>query len=46
MATTILSRLEEHARQQPDAPAYHWKTDGSWRSASWREYRDQVRRVG
>jgi len=44
--TTILSRLEEHARTRSASPAYLWKAGGEWKSASWAEYRDQVRQTG
>jgi long-chain acyl-CoA synthetase len=46
MATdTIIHRLFEQAKQQPDAPAYAVREGGSWKTTSWREYVRDVRRA-
>lgn len=43
MATdTIPLRLQEQAKKQPDAPAYHERTDAGWKTSDYRTYADQV----
>lgn len=43
---SIPRRVQEHGRQRPTAPAYSVRADGAWRSTSWREYADAIRRAG
>jgi long-chain acyl-CoA synthetase len=42
---TLLTEFEDAVRECGDASALHWRTDDGWRALSWREYREQVRRV-
>ena len=41
----MLTEFEDAVRECGDASALHWRTDAGWRALSWREYREQVRRV-
>lgn len=41
-ADTIPFRLLQQARKQPTSPAYYYKEGGTWKSASWQDYADQV----
>jgi len=43
---TVLSRLDDHAKIRPDAPAYGRKAGDAWVTTSWRKYRDEVFAVG
>ncbi|MEM7586610.1 MAG: long-chain fatty acid--CoA ligase [Acidobacteriota bacterium] len=40
---TILSRLQDHAANQPQNVAYAAKVDGEWRTTSWVDFASQVR---
>jgi long-chain acyl-CoA synthetase len=42
-ADTIISRLMKQAEHRPNAPAYHVKDGGRWKSSSWGDYVKQVR---
>jgi long-chain acyl-CoA synthetase len=46
VADTIPARLFDQAERRPGSPAYYEKIDGEYRSTSWGEYADQVRRAG
>tara|TARA_B100000315_G_scaffold220253_1_gene222759 strand:+ start:131 stop:2065 length:1935 start_codon:yes stop_codon:yes gene_type:complete len=46
MADTIPKFLEQNARTRPDADAMREKEFGIWRTYSWRDYADEVRRLG
>jgi long-chain acyl-CoA synthetase len=39
---TVCTVFAEAASKWADRDALHWKDDGSWRSLSWRQYRDEV----
>ncbi|MGZ3475116.1 MAG: AMP-dependent synthetase/ligase [Polyangiales bacterium] len=43
---TIPSRLFRQQRIRPNQPAYHEKQGGHWRTTTWTEYADQVKRAG
>jgi long-chain acyl-CoA synthetase len=43
---TIPSRLFRQQRIRPSQPAYLEKRNGSWRTTSWHEYADLVKRAG
>ena len=43
MAERIMDMFERTAAAHADTPALRAKRDGSWRTTTWREYRDQVR---
>jgi long-chain acyl-CoA synthetase len=43
---TIPSRLFRQQRIRPNQPAYHEKQDGHWRTTTWTEYADLVKRAG
>ncbi|MFN2140639.1 MAG: AMP-dependent synthetase/ligase [Candidatus Promineifilaceae bacterium] len=45
-ADTIISRLHEHGRIRPSAPAYFEKVGDTWVPTSWRDYVAQVRQAG
>ena len=45
-ADTIISRLHEHGRLRPSAPAYYEKVGDNWVPTNWRDYVSQVRRAG
>ena len=42
---TVCTLFAEVVEKLADKPALHWKDDGSWRSFTWRGYRDQVAAV-
>jgi long-chain acyl-CoA synthetase len=42
---TIPHRLLGQARTRPDAPAWHHKTDGEWRTSTWAEVVAECRRA-
>jgi long-chain acyl-CoA synthetase len=42
---TLLTEFEDAVSELGDAPVLHWRTESGWRSLSWREYRQLVRRV-
>jgi long-chain acyl-CoA synthetase len=42
---TIIQRLFDRAREQPEAPAYFVRGSDGWQSTSFRQYADQVRRA-
>ena len=42
---TILHRLENNAKQRPNAPAYYERINGAWVPTSWKEYNNQVRQA-
>jgi long-chain acyl-CoA synthetase len=43
---TVLTMFEETCKEIPDQPALNWKdTSGSWRSLTWSQYRQEVRKV-
>lgn len=44
-ADTIPSRFFAQGEAHPDTPAVHTRKDGAWRSLSWREHVQQVRRI-
>jgi len=44
-ADTILHRLHAVAAARPEAPAYHHKVDGAWKSTSWGQYVAEVRQA-
>lgn len=45
-AQTVMQALDEAAAEYAGAPALRWKTDsGVWKSLSWTEYREEVRRA-
>lgn len=44
-ADTIVARLFENARRQPQAPAYHVRANGQWVATSWAEYAAEVRQA-
>ncbi|MCP3957701.1 MAG: long-chain fatty acid--CoA ligase [bacterium] len=46
MTRTILSCLDDHARNHPGATAYAAKESGEWRLSTWAEFRAQVETVG
>ncbi len=46
MADTIPARLFDQAERRPGSPAYHEKIAGEYRSTSWGEYAEKVRRAG
>lgn len=39
---TVLDRLQEHARDRPDDPAYGERSSAGWRTVGWRAYCDQI----
>ncbi len=43
---TIPSRLFRQQRIRPTQPAYHAKESGFWRTTTWHEYAEQVKRAG
>jgi long-chain acyl-CoA synthetase len=43
---TIPNRLFRQQRIRPNAPAFHEKIDGAWRTTTWHGYADLVRRAG
>ena len=43
---SIPSRLFRQQRIRPSEPAYREKRNGSWRTTSWHEYAEQVKRAG
>ena len=42
---TLCHVLDRNVQQHGDRPALSWKEGGSWRSMTWREYRDRVAEV-
>jgi long-chain acyl-CoA synthetase len=46
MANTIVQRFWERTREHPDRVALRHKVGGDWRDVTWKEYGDNVRRVG
>jgi long-chain acyl-CoA synthetase len=43
---TVLTMFEQTCRDIPDQPALNWKdASGSWRSLTWSQYRQEVRKV-
>ncbi|HXJ48384.1 MAG TPA: AMP-binding protein, partial [Candidatus Acidoferrum sp.] len=43
---TVLTNFEATCSEIPDQPALNWKDDsGSWRSLTWGQYRQEVRKV-
>jgi len=44
MSITVLEHLRDHSRRRPEAVAYGEKVDGEWKTTTWREYDEQVRR--
>jgi long-chain acyl-CoA synthetase len=46
VADTIPARLLAQAERRPGSAAYYEKIDGQYRSSSWTEYAEQVRRAG
>jgi len=44
MAKTVLEHLRDHSRRRPDRIAYGQKVGGEWKTTTWREYDDLVRR--
>ncbi len=43
---TVLTMFENTCREVPDQPAHNWKdADGTWRSRTWSQYRDEVRKA-
>jgi long-subunit acyl-CoA synthetase (AMP-forming) len=42
---TLLTEFRDAVAEMGDRPALHWRTPEGWQAMSWREYRDQVRRV-
>src|SRR6202140_3660920 len=43
---TVLTMFEETCKEIPDQPALNWKdASGSWRSLTWSQYRQEVRKV-
>ena len=43
---TVLTMFEETCKEIPDQPALNWKdASGSWRSLTWTQYRQEVRKV-
>jgi long-chain acyl-CoA synthetase len=43
---TVLTMFEETCNEIPDQPALNWKdASGSWRSLTWSQYRQEVRKV-
>jgi long-chain acyl-CoA synthetase len=42
---TVCHILDRNVREQGDRPALSWKEGDSWRSMTWREYRDRVAEV-
>ena len=45
MTTRVSDVLDATAAQHPDRPAMKAKRDGRWHATTWREYREQARRV-
>ncbi len=46
MEDTIPARLFAQAKQRPEGAAYATWADGRWRITRWKDYADEVRRVG
>ncbi len=46
LTVTTLSRLREHARDQPRATAYAAKAGGEWVATTWEEFDAQARQAG
>ncbi|WP_394836920.1 long-chain fatty acid--CoA ligase [Pendulispora rubella] len=46
MAETVVDRLFNQARTQPDAPAYYEKQGGVYQPTSWKGYAEQVKNAG
>ena len=44
-AETILHRLQNNARTNPNNPAYYEKSNGAWKATSYGEYYNQVRQA-
>ena len=44
MAKTVLEHLRDHSLRRPDAIAYGEKVGGEWKTTTWREYDNAVRR--
>ena len=42
---TILHRLHRIGKEQPNAPAYHEKRNGTWEVSSWSKYLSEVRQA-
>ena len=43
---TVLTMFEETCKEIPDQPALNWKdASGSWRSLTWSQYRQEVRKL-
>ncbi len=45
MTTRVADVLDATAARHPDRPAMKAKRDGQWQATTWREYREQARRV-
>ena len=45
MTTRVSDVLDATAAQHPDRPAMKARRDGRWHATTWREYREQARRV-
>ena len=43
---SIPELVQQQARTRPDAAAYWVRAEGAWQPTSWRQYGDDVRRVG
>jgi long-chain acyl-CoA synthetase len=42
-ADTIPHRVLSQAKKRPSTPAYYTRSGGTWRSATWRQYVDEIR---
>jgi long-chain acyl-CoA synthetase len=39
---TLCDLLNDNAERHGDLPAFSWKQDGAWQTASWRDYRERI----